>query len=81
MYRIDINKKDYFMTKSIILDNNALYIENYKNIDYFDNNNIQISCKMLKIIINGTGLQINSYNKFSIKISGLISNIEYKNIG
>lgn len=67
------------MTKTIIIDNNALYIENYKTIEYFDDKNIKIFCKNLSIIIVGNNLKIDSYSKFSIKISGTISNIEYIN--
>lgn len=67
------------MTKTILLDNMALYIENYKTIDYFDDKSIKISCKELIIMVNGINLQIDSYSKFSIKITGIISNVEYVN--
>lgn len=67
------------MIKTIILDNNALYIENYKSISYFDEANIKVCCKKLLISITGSNLQINSYSKLSIKIIGNISNIEYIN--
>ncbi len=65
------------MIKTIILDNNAIYIENYKNIDFFDSTNIHISCNKLTIQIVGENLQIDSYNKFRIKITGIIININY----
>ena len=69
------------MTKSIIILNNSIYIEDYKAIEYFDENLIKISCKSLNISIEGLNLQIDSFNKYSIKISGKINNIQYNNKG
>lgn len=69
------------MTKSIILLNNSIYIEDYRSIEYFDDKLIKISCKNLNITIEGTNLQINSFNKYSIKISGEINIIIYNNKG
>lgn len=69
------------MTKSIIILNNSIYIEDYSSIEYFDDKLIKIICKNLFITIEGLNLQINSYNKYSIKISGIINNIHYKNKG
>ncbi len=68
------------MTKSIIILNNSIYIEDYKAIEYFDESLIKISCKSLIISIEGINLQIDSYNKYSIKISGKINNINYNNL-
>lgn len=67
------------MVKIVLLDNNAIFIENYNNIDYFDDLTIRIICKGLIIIITGTNLKLASFNKLSLKISGIISNIEYIN--
>ena len=69
------------MTKSIIILNNSIYIEDYKAIEYLDENLIKISCKSLNISIEGLNLQIDSFNKYSIKISGKINNIQYNNKG
>ncbi len=69
------------MTKAVILSNNSIYIEDYKNIEYFDENSIQISCKRINILIDGFNLQIESYNKYSIKITGIINKIQYNNGG
>lgn len=65
------------MIKTIIIDNDALFIENYKSIEYFDDNIIKINCKKFLIIINGKKIQIDFFNSLSLKISGIISNIEY----
>ncbi|MBE5931878.1 MAG: hypothetical protein E7263_00465 [Lachnospiraceae bacterium] len=65
------------MIKTIILDNNALFIENYKNIDYFDETIIRICCKQLIIVITGENLLLDSLGNLNLKISGSISNIEY----
>ncbi len=67
------------MIKTVILDNNALLIENYKSIDYFDENTIRIICKNIIVIINGHNLKLDSFSNLSLKISGQISNIEYIN--
>lgn len=69
------------MTKSIIIFNNSIYIEDYKSIEYFDEKLIKISCKSLDISVEGLNLQIDSYNKYSIKISGKINIIQYENKG
>ena len=69
------------MTKSIIILNNSIYIEDYRAIEYFDDKLIKIICKTLFITIEGLNVKINSYNKYRIKISGIINNIHYKNKG
>ena len=62
------------MIKTIILDNKALFIENYKSIDFFDDKSIRICCRGLVIIITGNNLQLDSFSNLSLKISGTISN-------
>ncbi|MBE5953529.1 MAG: hypothetical protein E7257_05165 [Lachnospiraceae bacterium] len=69
------------MTKSVILSNNTIYIEDYKNIEYFDDKLIMVCCKKINISIEGSELQIDSYNKYSLKISGDINIIKYYNGG
>lgn len=65
------------MTKTVIIDNHSLYIEEYKTIDFFDENKIHIILKDKKIIISGTDLIIESFTKYNLKISGNITCIEY----
>lgn len=68
------------MTKAVLIDNNSLYIEDYKAIDYFDSNKITIILKDKSISITGNNLIIEAFNKFNLKISGEINNIEYIHI-
>lgn len=68
------------MTKAVLINNNSLYIEEYKAIDYFDSNKITIILKDKSISITGNNLIIEAFNKFNLKISGEINNIEYIHI-
>jgi len=68
------------MTKAVLINNNSLYIEDYKAIDYFDSNKITIILKDKSISITGNNLIIEAFNKFNLKISGEINNIEYIHI-
>jgi len=68
------------MTKTVIIDNSSLYIEEYKTIEFFNENKIHILLKNKKILITGNKLIIESYNKYNLKISGEIHSVEYEYI-
>lgn len=56
---------------------NALYIENYKRIILFDEEQIVIQCKCYKLKICGVKLQIAYYNEVELKVIGVINGISF----
>lgn len=69
------------MVKTVIIDTKSLYIEGYKSIEYFDDNQVLISLsyrgKVIQIL--GHQLIIDSFGSYNLKISGNIDTINYLN--
>lgn len=68
------------MVKAILIDTKSLYIEGYKSIEYFDDNQITMSLNKRKSLqISGQQLVIDSFGNYNLKISGIIDSIQYIN--
>lgn len=75
MYIKDIKNYIFELNFKLIYEKNKLYIANYKRIDHFDANKINIIHNDGKVIIMGTSLGINKMLSNEILISGNIKEI------
>lgn len=60
----------------LVIENNVLYVENYKEILVFKNNIIKLMCDK-KISIEGSNLIISKLNQYELSISGNIRGISF----
>lgn len=54
-----------------------LYVENYKNIIAYTNEQIKLQAKTCKIYISGKNLEIEYFNESGMKIHGRLKEIEF----
>ena len=71
--------KNFDDEKSVITmkSDSRIVIETYKSIRLFSDTEIEIEFDDFVAIIKGTGLVINEFNPGTIKLSGLVSSVEY----
>ncbi len=65
------------MIKTVIFDNSKIYIEGYKDIDSFSEEQFVISAKNYSITICGSNLVLEKFSNNSLKICGNILKIQY----
>lgn len=66
---------DYY----IAINNNSLYILNYKRIEHFDNDLITIKFNNFSIKIYGIDFKMVRKSKYEIEIMGILSKMEITN--
>lgn len=60
-----------------IVGRNSLYIENYKRILLFHEENIVIQCKCYRLKICGRNLKLEYYNDAELKVTGVFDGISF----
>lgn len=67
-------------TRLIIIDNTHIYLENYQSVLEYTQKRVGIHIGTHNLIIEGTGLVLESLGKENMAVSGKIASIQYENI-
>lgn len=67
------------MTRAVMIDQNYLHIDGYRNIISFDDQCIRLDCKTKILEIQGEKLLIDSFTGIEMTISGKVDNICWMN--
>lgn len=60
-----------------IMGRSGIYVENYKRIVLFHEDNIIIQCKCYRLKICGKNLKIEYYNDTELKVTGVFDGISF----
>lgn len=62
-----------------VIDNTNVYLENHRGIIEYTQKRIRINIGKFELVIEGTGLELESFGKEIAAIQGKIKSIQYEN--
>jgi sporulation protein YqfC len=63
-----------------VIDNTHAYLENYKNVIEYTQKRVSVNAGAYNIVIEGGGLELESFGKENVTVRGAIASIRYENI-
>lgn len=69
------------VSKIEIISNDTIYIQNYKEIALFTDNDLHVDCNGFRLMITGFNISLKSLTDEFISVFGKFTNIEFSKVG